>query len=468
MTKRLSIILGMLLFVSGCSFAPHYDRPAAPVPGQWPTGAAYGESSVSAQGTAADEIPWQDFFGDEKLKQVIETALMNNRDLRLAALNVEKAFAMYRIQRSEIYPSVSAGGSGTVQRVPADLSSGGKSDTKEQYSVSAGVTSWELDFFGRIRSLNDQAVEEYMATVEAQRSAQILLVSAVANTYLALAADREALKLAKSTLESQQEAYRLIKRRCEVGVAPELDLRRAQTQVDTARGDVFRYQQQTANDENALNLLMGAPAPAELLPEDLSGMTAPMELSAGISSEVLLLRPDIMAAEHRLKGANAQIGAARAALFPRIALTTTVGTASAELSGLFASGSGTWLFAPQITTPIFDARLWSAYDAAKVEREIAQTQYEKSIQTAFREVADALAAKGMADERLSAQQSLVEAVSETHRMATALYEKGMDSYLGVLDAQRSLYGAQQGLVMLRLSKFANYVKLYAVLGGGGA
>ena len=468
MTGKLSVILAVLIFVSGCSFVPFYERPAAPIPGQWPEGPAYGKSRGLAEAAGADEMPWKEFFADEKLRQVIELSLLSNRDLRLAALNVEKAFALYRIQRSEIYPSVSAAGSGSVQRVPADLSSGGKSDNKEQYSVSAGVTSWELDFFGRIRSLNEKSVQEYMATVEAQRSAQILLVSAVANAWLALAADKEALKLADATLAAQEKSYSLIKRRFEVGMAPELDLRRAQTQVDTARGDVFRYQQQVATDENALNLLLGAPLPRELLPEDLSGIVPFGEISAGISSEVLLLRPDIISAEHRLKGANAQIGAARAALFPRIALTSTVGTASAELSGLFASGSGTWLFAPQITTPIFDARLWSAYDAAKVEREIARTQYEKAIQTAFREVADALAANGMADKRLSAQQSLVDAVSETHRMATALYEKGMDSYLGVLDAQRNLYSAQQGLVMLRLSKLASQVKLYAVLGGGGA
>jgi len=467
MTGKLSLIVAVLIFVSGCSFVPFYERPAPPIPGQWPEGPAYGKSKGSAHRSATGEIPWQDFFGDQKLRQVIETALLNNRDLRLAVLHVEKARALYRIQRSEVYPSLSAGGSGSAQRLPADLSSGGKSDTKEQYGISAGVTSWELDFFGRIRSLSDKAVEEYMATVEARRSAQILLVSAVANAWLGLAADREVLRLAQSTLASQQNAYRLIKRRCEVGVSPELDLRRAQTQVDTARGDVLRYMQQTATSENALNLLTGAPVPAELLPENLSGIVSFGEISAGISSEVLLQRPDIMAAEHRLKGANAQIGAARAALFPRIALTTTVGTASAELSGLFASGSGTWLFAPQITAPIFDVRLWSAYDAAKVEREIARTQYEKAIQTAFREVADALAVKGMADERLAAQQSLVQAVSETHRIATSLYEKGMDSYLGVLDAQRSLYAAQQGLVMLRLSKFANQVNLYAVLGGGG-
>ena len=466
MKKTLSI-LGVLMLLCGCSLAPTYKRPDAPIPAKWQSGSPHPLPLPDTErGVKASEISWQEFFTDEKLKQIIEIALKNNRDLRLAALNVEKAGALYKIQRSEIYPSVSAAGNMSKQRTPADLSSKGQAATDERYSVNLGIASWEIDFFGRIRSLKDQALETYLSTQEAQRSAQILLVSAVANAYLALAADREVLNLVKSTLETQQDAYKLIKRRYEVGVAAEIDLRRAQTQVDTARVDVARYTQLVATDENALMLLLGDSAKPDLLAENLSGVTSPKELSAGISSEVLLLRPDIIAAEHRLKGANAQIGAARAALFPRIALTTTVGTASSDLSGLFGTGQGTWAFAPQITTPIFDARLWSAYDAAKVERKIALAQYEKAIQTAFREVADALAVRGTIDEQLSAQQSLVQSVAETFRIATALYDKGVDSYLGVLDAHRSLYGAQQGLIMLRLSKLANHVKLYAVLGGG--
>jgi len=463
MIKTLSIILGVLLFVSGCSFVPPYGSPQAPIPAEWPKGEAYKENSGVSD---AGKIRWQDFFTDENIRQVIETALQNNRDLRISALNAEMARALYGIQRSELYPSVSGAGTMSKQRTPADLSSSGQARTEEKYSVSLGIAYWEIDFFGRIRSLKDKALEQYLATEEARRSAQILLVSSVANAYLALAADREVLNLAKSTLASQQNAYRLIKRRCEVGIAPEIDLHRVQTQVDTAKRDVFFYTHQTAADENALNLLLGAPVPA-FPAKGLSGISQPGEISAGISSEVLLLRPDIMAAEHRLKGANAQIGAARAALFPRIALTTSIGTASSDLSGLFGSGSGTWAFVPQIAAPIFDARLWSAYDAAKVEREIALAQYEKAIQTAFREVADALSVSGTIDGQIAAQQSMVQALSETYRIATALYDKGMDSYLGVLDAQQSLFRAQQALVMLRLSKLANHVRLYAVLGGGG-
>jgi multidrug efflux system outer membrane protein len=338
--------------------------------------------------------------------------------------------------------------------------------TSERYDVNLGISSWEIDFFGRIRSLKDRALEEYLATDEARRSAQILLVSTVAQTYLALAADREALKLVVSTLETQEASYKLIRKRYDVGVVSELDLRRAQSQVDIARGDVARYTQLAAQDENALNLLIGSPLPPALLPAELGSVSPPKEISPGLSSEMLLSRPDVLAAEHRLKAANANIGAARAAFFPRISLTTAVGTASADLSGLFKDGSGMWSFAPQIAIPIFDARTWSAYDVTKVEREISVTQYEKAIQAAFREVADALAVRGTVNQQIAAQQSLVHAAAETYRLSNVRYTKGIDSYLGVLDAQRSLYGAQQGLVSIRLLKLTNLVKLYAVLGGG--
>jgi multidrug efflux system outer membrane protein len=281
-----------------------------------------------------------------------------------------------------------------------------------------------------------------------------------------MAADRESLRLAEKTLAAQKESYALIKRRYELGLASELDLNRAQTQVDAAGGDIWRFTQLAAQDENALALLMGGPFRWDKDAQDLASIVAPEVLSPGTSSEILLNRPDIIAAEHRLKAAYANIGAARASLFPRISLTTSIGTASAELSGLFNSGSGTWLFAPQISLPIFDSRLWAAYDVTKVEREISLAQYEKAIQTAFREVADALALKGTIDRQVSAQQSLADAVERTYRLSMLRYEKGLDSYLGVLDAQRSLYAAQQGLVALKLAKLTSQVRLYAVLGGG--
>ena len=462
----LFILIGMTLLWGGCSLAPDYTRPEAPVPGDWPTGAAY-QDARSATGTPEGSgLPWREFLADSRLQKVVEMAVASNRDLRLAALNVERVRALYGVQRAALFPTVDATGSMAKERVPADLSSTGKSVISEKDSVSLGITSWEIDFFGRIRSLKDQALQEYLATEQARRSARISVVSEVAGAYLTLAADRENLQLAESTLEAQQAAYVLIQKRYDVGLATELDLRRAQTQVDAARGDVARYTQLAAQDRNALNLLAGAQVPEELLPEDLTSVTPPKDISPGLSSEALLNRPDIMAAEHRLKGAYAYIGAARAAFFPRISLTTTVGTASAELSGLFSSGSATWSFVPKITIPIFDARTWAALRVSKAQRKIILTQYERAIQVAFREVADALAVRGTVDQRVSAQQSLVDAVAETYRLSNKRYENGIDSYLSVLDAHRALYGAQQGLISLRLAKLAGHVRLYAVLGGG--
>jgi multidrug efflux system outer membrane protein len=467
MNRNFSLLIFVIVaFLGGCTLAPEYTRPASPVPADWPTGAAYDETKHTASAPAAAELPWWEFFADERLQQIIGIALNNNRDLRLAALNVERARAYYGIQRAELLPTVQAVGSGSRERVPADLSSTGSARTSERYSVNLGITSWEIDFFGRIRNLKDRALEEYLATDEARRSAQILLVSTAAQAYLALAADREALKLVASTLETQEASYQLIRKRRDVGIASELELRQAQSQVDIAQGEVARYTQQAAQDENALNLLVGSPVPLALLPAALDSVASLKEISPGLSSEQLLRRPDVLTAEHRLKAANANIGAARAAFFPRISLTTAIGTASADLSGLFQSGQGTWSFAPQIGLSIFDARMWSAYDVTKVEREISVAQYEKAIQTAFREVADALAVRGTVNRRIAAQQSLVDAAAETYRLSRMRYIQGIDSYLGVLDAQRSLYGAQQGLIALRLAGIVNQVTLYRVLGGG--
>jgi multidrug efflux system outer membrane protein len=466
MKKKLALMLGAMLLFGGCSLAPEYRQPEAPVPAAWPTGPAY-ENAEDAPGAPAPEtLPWRSFFADERLVQVIETALENNRDLRIAALNVQRARAIYGIQRASLYPAVDATAAGSKQRVPADLSSSEEATTQERYDVNLGIAAWEIDFFGRLRSLRDQALEAYLSSEEAQRSAQILLISEVAKAYLAMAADIENLKLARTTLETQQEAYFIVKRRYEVGIATELDLRRSQTQVDTARRDVALYTQFVAQNRNALDLLAGTPVPEVLLPPELSAVETAGEISAGISSEVLLARPDIQAAEHRLKGANANIGAARSALFPRISLTTSIGTASAELSGLFDSGSEAWLFAPRAVMPIFDARLWSALEASKAEQALAVAQYEKAIQTAFREVADALAVRGTVEEQVAAQQSVVEATEETYRLSVKRYDKGLDSYLGVLDAQRSLYLAQRVLVALVLQQQVNRAQLYAVLGGG--
>ncbi|MEW6658749.1 MAG: efflux transporter outer membrane subunit [Thermodesulfobacteriota bacterium] len=463
----MALVALVLLFLSGCTMIPKYNRPETPVPADWPSGPAYKETSSTQGAPAAADLQWREFFADDRLQKIIATALNNNRDLRLAALNVERARGLYRIQRAELLPKVETNVIANKQR--ARISGAGESGmvTLEEYGVNLGVTSWEVDFFGRIRSLGERALEEYFATEQARRSAQILLISEVATAYLTLAADRENLKLAQSTLASQQAAYHLINRRFEVGLAPELDLRQVQTRVDAARVDVARYTELAAKDENALNLLAGSLVAAELLPGELSAVKPLPDVSPGTSSEVLLRRPDILQAEHVLKGANANIGAARAAFFPRISLTSALGTASGDLSGLFKSGSYVWNYAPQIVLPIFDARTWSALTVSKVDREIAVTQYEKAIQEAFREVADALARRGTLGEQMEAQQSLLEATDRAYQLSNARYQKGIDIYLNVLDAQRSNYAAQQGLIAIRLAKLANQVRLYAVLGGGG-
>ena len=464
MKRNLVLVLGVLLCLGGCTMIPKYTRPAAPVPEAWPSGPAYKDPPAAAGAAVPPDIQWRQFFTDSRLQQIIDMALKNNRDLRVSALNVEKARALYRVQRAELLPTVATGGSASKQRVR--ISGGTGLVTVEEYSIKLGISSWELDLFGRLRSLSQKALEEYFATEEARRGAQILLVSEIANAYLTLAADRENLKLAQSTLETQQAAYNVIRRRFEVGLTPELDLRQAQTRVDAARVDVARYTELAAQAENALNLLAGGPVPPALLPAALSAVKPFPNVSPGTPSEVLLRRPDILQAEHGLKGANANIGAARGAFFPRISLASAIGTASGDLSGLFKTGSFIWSYAPQAVMPIFDARTWSALKVTKVDREIAVAQYEKVIQGAFREVADTLAASGTLGDQLTAQQSLVEASAKTYQLSNSRYEKGIDIYLNVLDAQRSLYSAQQGLIAIRLAKLANQVRLYAVLGGG--
>lgn len=467
MKRRLSLLLAAIsLLIGGCALAPEYIQPPAPVPAGWPVGKAYRISPEQAGAETGPALSWQEFFSDARLRTVIGMALDNNRDLRLAALNVERARALYGVQRAELFPSVSAAAGGGKQRRSADLIGSGESRTREQYSIDLGIAAWEIDFFGHLRSLKDQALEAYLATEEAGRSARTALIAETARVYLALAADRENLRLAASTLETQQASYDLVRKLFDAGVATELDLKQAQIPVETARRNLAVYTQLAARDENALQLLAGCPVPAELLPSDLAGVAPVADISPGLPSEVLLQRPDIIAAEHQLRGAHAFIGAARAAFFPRIALTAAAGTASDDLSRLFASGTGTWNFAPQIVMPVFDARTWAAYRVSETEREIALAGYEKAIQTAFREVADALAQRGTIDEQLAAQQALTDAAAESYRLSRIRYEKGVDSYLAVLDSQRSLYSAQQGLIAVRLSRLDNLVTLYRVLGGG--
>ncbi|MHB8828706.1 MAG: efflux transporter outer membrane subunit [Syntrophales bacterium] len=470
MPRKTNLILILCLWniaLFGCSsMAPKYSRPAAPIPESWPTGAAYRTTSLPGSGDAA-ALRWQGFFADRKLQGVIELALANNRDLRIATLNIEKARALYGIQKADIFPVIGVSGGGSQQRLPADVSGSGKVVTAEQYSVSFGINSWELDFFGRVKSLKEQALENYLSTEQAQKSAHISLVSAVANAYLILAADRDKLQLSEKTLRLQTESFKLIKHRYETGISSELDLRQAQTRLETARIDLVTFTRNVALDRNLLNLLVGQNIPEDSLPSSLATAGKLQTIAAGLPSQVLLQRPDILQAEDGLKAANANIGAARAAFFPRITLTTGVGTISSELSGLFKAGSGTWAFAPRIDLPIFDfERRQANLDAALAEAKIAAAQYEKAIQTAFREVSDALAATGTADGLIEGQEALVDASQKSYHLAYLRYQKGVDNYLPTLDAQRSLYAAESGMISLQLARVNAMVSLYKALGGG--
>ena len=462
MNKKRLLILMVLL--AGCTLAPKYDRPEAPVPKTWPSGPSYQDTKQAPQ---ASQLPWRDFITDPRLREVIAVALANNRDLRVTGLNVEKAKAMFGINRASLLPIVNATGNWYQERVPADLSSSGKIYTAEKYSVNLGLAAWEIDFFGRIRSLKDAALEQYLATDEARRSAQILLVATVTQAYLALAADREALQLVASTLEAQEAAYNMIRKRHEVGMASELDLRRSQTQVETARGDVARYTQLVAQDENGLNLLVGSSVRPDLLPRDLSGVTLPRDISAGLSSDVLLGRPDVLAAEHFLKAANANIGAARAAFFPSISLTGTIGSGSVQLDNLFTGPNRTWSFMPQISIPLFN---WGAnkagLDLTRVRKEISVTQYEQAVQDAFQDVSDVLVANATLKQQYASQLKGTNAELDRNRLMQMRVDHGIADSLTMLDSQRQSYAAQLTLLGVQQQWINSRVDLYKVLGGG--
>lgn len=463
-TSVVSLALSAML--AGCSLMPAYVQPASPVPG-----AFTGDTGAAASVPVAD-LGWRDVFTDPSLQRVIELALTNNRDLRVAVLNIDKARAQYRVQEAALVPSVSASGSGGSSRTPGDLSFSGQPTVAHSYSAALGFSAYEIDLFGRVRSLNAQALEQFLSTAEARRATQISLVAQVATAYLSFASDTEKLRLAQDTLASQGNSYRLNQRSFDLGVTSALALRQAQTSVETARVDVERYTSQVAQDRNLLNLLAGADVPQDWLPAALpaSSTVAANPLAtipAGLSSDLLQRRPDILQAEHDLRAANANIGAARAAFYPRISLTASAGSSSASLSNLFAGGSGAWSFVPQISLPIFDGGANRAnLSIARTERDIYVAQYEKAIQTAFREVSDALVQRGTLGRQLEAQQALVDATSEAYRLSDARFRRGVDSYLAVLDSQRSLYTAQQNLIDTRLSRFTNLVTFYKTLGGG--
>jgi multidrug efflux system outer membrane protein len=472
-----------LLLAAACTLAPRYQRPAAPVAPAFPVATAPGvepagaTSAATPAAVATADLGWRDVFGDERLRALVALALANNRDLRVAALNVELTQAQYRIQRAALLPSVTASGSVAWQQLAADQSSTFRQGPTTTVYTVGGALSYELDFFGRVRSLSRAAVESYLATAEARRAAQLSLVAQVATQYLTERALDDQVTLARRTLETVASSLQIQRRTYEAGRTNELDLRTAESQVETARFNLSTAQQQRDRAANALVLLVGQPLPADLPPPaPLDAQALLAELPAGLPSEALLRRPDIASAEHALLSANALIGAARAAFFPSISLTAGVGTStmdvgssapSPHLSGLFGSGSGFWSFVPRVDVPIFrGGALRASLDVAEVRTSIQVAQYERAIQVAFREVADALVSRTALDAQLEAQLRRVEAEQRRYDLSDLRYRKGVDSYLVLLTAQRDLFAAQQQLIQSRLARLTNLVDLYRALGGG--
>ncbi|MDF0732880.1 efflux transporter outer membrane subunit [Pseudomonas entomophila] len=459
MPRYPATLLAMLL--AGCTLAPDYQRPALPVATQYP-------APPDAPATPGAPEDWRGVFHDPLLRQLIDSALANNRDLRVAALNVEAYRAQYRIQRAELLPKVAADAKGQRQYLPRRMTGTGDGVISQTYSATLGISAYELDLFGRLRSLSDQALLTYLASDEARRSVQLGLVASVASGYLTWRADLELLALSQQTLAADQESLRLTLGQRRAGTASALQSIQARTSVDSTRAAVARYQRQVAQDFNQLTLLVGTslnapPASLPLAAEQISG------LPAGLPSELLQRRPDILQAEYQLRAANANIGAARAAFFPSISLTANAGSGSRDLSGLFDAGSGTWLFQPQLNLPLFNAgSLRASLDYAQVQKAVEVARYEKAIQTAFQEVADGLAARATYERQLRAQRDLVQASQRYYDLARNRYRSGLDSSLTFLDAQRSLFSAQQGLINDRLAQLLAEVNLYAALGGGWA
>lgn len=458
----LSASLALALLLGGCSLIPEYQQPSSPNPAHYPQGPAY---ATQPPPTLTND-DWRSVFNDPALQQLIESALVNNRDLRVAALNVEAFQAQYRIQRADLLPAVSANGTESRQRVPPSVTRTGQSAITSTYGVNLGISAYELDFFGRVRSLSEQALMTFLASEEARRSAQLSLVANVANAYLTWRADQELLELTRQTLAADERSLHLTTRNREAGKSSALDQIQAQTSVDSTRASLARYQRQVAQDLNSLTLLVGTAVP-ETLPARPLASDLVAQMPAGLPSELLQRRPDILQAEYKLKAANANIGAARAAFFPSVSLTASAGTSSREMSDLFKAGSGAWTFQPQINLPIFNAgSLRASLDYSKLQKDITVAEYEKSIQTAFQEVSDGLAARKTYQEQLQAQRDLVQSTQDYYDMAQHRYRSGVDSSLTFLDAQRSLFSAQQTLITDRLGQLVAQVNLYTALGGG--
>lgn len=494
-TALSATLLAVLGTGGACTMAPTYERPESPIPSSFPhypeyKGVGADKASWQSAGSvrpggagdsgqeiekAGDETPapgnqpWSEFFADPGMNKVISLALENNRDLRVAMLNIDKARATYQIQRADLLPSVNVTGANSNQLTPAEfVPMSNDASISRQTSLSVGISSWELDLWGRVRSLKDAALEQFFATTQNAHATQISLVAEVASVYLQLVSYNELYDLAESTYQSRKESLEMVQSLTEIGLASQLTLNQARTALEEARVSAVQMQTACLQYRNALSMLMGMPIPADMeIPRSLKNVRKLPDLPAGMPSYLLERRPDILAAEHTLKSANANIGAARANFFPRISLTTSIGTMSADVDNLFESASKTWTFAPQAVLPIFQGgRLIAGLEVSHVDKEIAVANYEKAIQNAFREVADAMAQRSTITEQINATTSLMMASQESYDLSNIRYEVGLDSFLNVLDAQRMLFSSQQGVINTLLQREINSLNLYKALGGG--
>jgi multidrug efflux system outer membrane protein len=485
MIKQTALSAFVAVALAGCSLAPDYKRPDAPVTGTWPDqpkvqyGAYNNPSTLGSQpstsvmpqdGTPAADLGWREFFRDPRLQSLIALSLENNRDLRVAVQRVEEARAQYGVQRGAQWPSIGAGIQGQRQHLPANMRAGGpdSSSISSSYQAGIGLTTFEIDLFGRLRNLSEAAYQQYLSTEQAQKSVQITLVGSVAQSYFNLRAAEVQLDLTQRTLASRQESYNLVKRRFDGGVASELDLNQSKSLLDTASSDLAQLARARAQAMNALVLLVGTPLPENLpAPATFGRDQLLATVPSGLPSDLLERRPDILAAENQLKAANANIGAARAAFFPTISLTGLLGVASPSLGDLFKGGQGYWSFSPSITTPLFaGGSIREGLNLAKARDNIAVAQYEQTIQTAFREVSDALAGEATYGAQLDAQRALQESSSRTLELSNLRYTNGIDNYLQVQNAQVDFFNAQLSLVQTGLAALINRVELYKALGGG--
>ncbi|WP_047537865.1 efflux transporter outer membrane subunit [Methylotenera versatilis] len=463
---KYSIMLLGAIYLAGCaSLAPTYSQPKAPLPSAWPEGDSYKSQNT---GVLATDTSWEKFILNNKMRQVVEIGLSNNRDIKITLANIEAARAQYRVQDAAMLPTINADVTGTRGRSAVTSSNGEMSTSKvESYSASVGMTAYEIDFFGKIRSLSNAALESYLATEEAHRTAKISLISELLGAYQTMAADSSQLALSRKTMSSAESSMTVIQKRLDIGVATRLELRQAETAYQTARADVANLITLVAQDRNALELLAGTSISDDLLPAELpTNEVWFANISPSLDSSILLQRPDVLVAEHQLKSANTNIGAARAAFFPSVKLTASTGLASAELAKLF-TGAGVWSLIPSVTLPIFDNGTNKAnLDYANAQQKLYLATYELTLQTAFKEVADVLARNGTIKEQLDAQQHLVEAATDSYMIANERYKKGVSTYLEALDAQRVLYASEKTLITVKLLEYENHRALYKVLGGG--